>query len=364
MTMTQSERSRSARRSLIRWYGRHARDLPWRRTRDPYAVWVAEVMLQQTQVATVRDYYERFLSRFPDVASLAAAPLDDVLKVWEGLGYYARARRLHEAAGLVMAEHGGHLPRTADELRRLPGVGRYTAGAIASIAFGCDEPVLDGNVTRVLCRVFRIRGNPSASAVEKRLWRLAQKMVAAGRAGLVNQALMDLGATVCVPRGPRCPACPLRRLCLAREHGEQEGLPLKIRRRPIPHYDVPVAVIRRGGRVLIDQRKPEGFLGGLWEFPGGKPDAGESLQECLRREVREELGIEVKVLCLLTTARHAYTHFRVTLHAFECRHERGRPQAIECARWKWATLAELDDYAFPKGSHKIIAALRRSASGR
>jgi len=356
--MTQTERATAARKALLAWYRRHQRDLPWRRTRDPYAVWVAEVMLQQTQVATVVPYYARFLKRFPTVARLAKAPLGAVLKAWEGLGYYGRARRLHRAAKIVAGEFGGRLPKTATELHRLPGIGRYTAGAIASIAFGRAEPVLDGNVERVLCRVFRIRRNAKASATQKRLWRLAQLMVAPGRAGTVNQALMDLGATVCTPRGPACGRCPLRRVCSAREHGEQDRLPIRGRRKPVPHYDVPVAVIRKRGRVLIDRRRTEGFLGGLWEFPGGKPEAGESLEACLRREVREELGIGVEVVRPLVTARHAYTHFRVTLHAFVCRHTSGRPRAIECAAWTWVTLDELDAYAFPKGSHKIITALR------
>lgn len=346
------------RSGLVRWYRRHQRDLPWRQTRDPYAIWVSEIMLQQTRVATAIGYYKRFMARLPTIESLAAAALDDVLKLWEGLGYYSRARNLHRAAREVVARFGGRLPASRDELLTLPGIGPYTAGAIASIAFDLDEPVLDGNVTRVLCRVFRIGADPKAAATRKTLWNLARGLIPRGRAGLVNQAVMDLGATVCTPREPACPRCPLRRWCLALEHGEQSQLPVKIRRKTIPQYDVPVAVIRKGRRVLIAQRRPEGFLGGLWEFPGGKMEPGETLQECLVREVREELGIAVRVVRLLTTARHAYSHFRVTLHAFECRHESGRPRAIECARWKWVGLDELDAHAFPKGSHKIMAALR------
>ena len=362
--MRQADRLKAIQKALAAWYRRHGRDLPWRRTRDPYAIWVAEIMLQQTQVATVGPYYRRFLRRFPNATRLARAPLDHVLKAWEGLGYYGRARNMHRAAKEMVRRFGGRLPETHAALLSLPGIGRYTAGAVASIAFGLDEPVLDGNVERVLCRAFCIRRNPKESATRKRLWRLARQLIPPDRASEMNQALMDLGATVCTPRRPGCPRCPLRRACAARQRGAEESVPVKVRRKPVPHWDVPVAVIRKRGRVLIAQRRPEGLLGGLWEFPGGKQEADESLEACLVREVREELGIGIEVVRALATARHAYTHFRVTLHAFECRHASGRPRAIECARWNWVTLSELDDYAFPRGSHKIIAALRRGETAR
>ena len=357
-----SERIRRTRRRLRSWYARHARDLPWRRTRDPWAVWVSEVMLQQTQVATVVPYFERFMKRFADVPALARAPLDDVLKCWEGLGYYGRARNLHKAAKVVVDAFGGELPRAADELRRLPGVGRYTAGAIASIAFGCDEPVLDGNVTRVLCRVFRVRTAPKETATQKTLWSLARDLMPRGRAGEFNQALMDLGATVCTSRRPACPRCPLRGVCLARARGEETSLPVRTPRRPVPHWDVAVAVIRKRGRILIARRKPEGLLGGLWEFPGGKRRRNESLETCVVREVREELGLEVRIRRALVTARHAYTHFRVTLHAFECDHVSGRPRPTAADAWTWVRPDDLDDYAFPGGSRKIIDALRSAST--
>jgi A/G-specific adenine glycosylase len=401
--------------ALLSWFNRHRREMPWRRTRDPYAIWVSEIMLQQTQVATVRPYFERFMKRFPSVQSLADASLEEVLKLWEGLGYYSRARNLHRAARQIMDDSGGELPKTAQALLRLPGIGPYTAGAIASIAFGLDEPVLDGNVTRVLCRLFRIRRNPKETKVQQQLWWLARKLVPRKKAGLFNQALMDLGATICTPRQPHCDVCPLsaaprihaarpagrragpssarsvapadlsRRMltgprtarlgarrnsphtlqgvtlgngCQAKAHGEQDTLPVRARRKPIPHHDVAAGIIWRGGRVLIDQRKPEGLLGGLWEFPGGKRQAGEMLEAALVREVREELGIRIAVLRPLLAVRHAYTHFRITLHAFECRYVSGQPRALGCAAWKWVKPGELDRYAFPKANHAIIAALR------
>jgi A/G-specific adenine glycosylase len=315
-------------------------------------------MLQQTRVATVIGYYQRFLDRFPTVAALAAAELPAVLKAWEGLGYYSRARNLHAAARCVVADFAGRVPADPDQLRRLPGVGAYTAAAIASIAFGRDVPVLDGNVTRVLARVFRLRENPATAAAQRRLLGWARPLIPPGQAGTINQALMDLGATVCTPRSPRCPACPLAAHCQAFARGEQADLPRKAPRKPIPHYDVAAAVIWRGGRVLIDRRKPTGLLGGLWEFPGGKRRPGETLEAAAIREVREEVGLTVRPTAHLITVRHAYSHFRITLHVFQCRPQAGRARPIACDAVKWVRLADLDDYAFPKANHKIIAALR------
>lgn len=346
-------------RDLLDWFAREGRDLPWRRTRDPYRIWVAEVMLVQTQVSTVIPYYERFLAQFPSVAALAAAPLDDVLKAWEGLGYYARARQLHRAAQEVVARHGGRVPTDPKALRALPGVGEYMAGALLSIAFGCDEPALDGNVRRVLSRLYHVTGDPAASATLAELGRLARSMVPHGAAGAFNQALMDLGATVCTPRRPRCDACPLAAYCRARALDAQEAVPARRRRPPTPHYEVCAAVIRRDGRVLIAQRPADGLLGGLWEFPGGKQKPGETLRECLAREIREELAVDIAVDEEIVTVPHAYTHFRITLHAFHCCLVAGEPQAIACADWRWVRLDELDQFAFPAADRKVIAALLR-----
>jgi len=344
---------------LLRWAEKHLRDLPWRvEPRDPYRVWVSEIMLQQTQVSTVIPYFHRFTEHFPTVQVLAAAPLDSVLKRWEGLGYYARARHLHRAAREVVAEFDGRLPETVEELSKLPGIGRYTAGAIASIAFGHDAPVVDGNVKRVLCRIYAIRGDTRQPAIQKKLWTLAEANLPKGKAGRWNEAMMELGATICLPRSPRCDKCPLARVCRARELGIQDKLPTKATKKRLPHYDVTAAVICKRGRVLIAQRPVGGMLGGLWEFPGGKREHGESLEECLRREIREELGIKIEVGQPVTQVEHTYTHFRITLHAFECRFVNGRPRAIQVADWRWVRFDELDDFAFAVTDHKIIQALR------
>jgi A/G-specific adenine glycosylase len=344
---------------LLAWYADHRRDLPWRRTRDPYHIWVAEVMLQQTQVVTVMPYYERFLARFPTVEALAAASLDGVLKLWEGLGYYARARHLHAAARKVVAEFDGRVPDAMDDLLSLPGVGRYTAGAILSMAYGQDVPALDGNVRRVLSRLFAVEEDVTRGAGQRRLWALAEGLLLPGQAGDLNQALMDLGATVCTPQSPMCDSCPLAEDCQAHELGREEQFPIRRQRRSLPHYEVAAGVVWNGeGCFLIAQRPLDGMLGGLWEFPGGTREEGESLQDCLRRELVEELDIEVTVGDLLTVVQHAYTHFRITMHAFHCQLLSGQPRALGCIDWRWISLDDVARFAFSAADHQIIAALR------
>lgn len=355
--LSASVRGRLVRR-LLHWYARQQRDLPWRRTKDPYRIWISEIMLQQTRVNAVVPYYRRFLRRFPTLASLARAPLDAVLKAWEGLGYYARARHLHAAARYILARRRGRFSRTFAEMLALPGIGRYTAGAIASIAFDQPVPVLDGNVRRVLCRVFNIAADPSLSATQKRLWRLAADLLPASHPGSFNQALMELGATVCTPRRPQCSVCPVSEICQARRLGIQETLPRKRRRRALPHYDIAAGVIWKDHRLLIAQRAARGLLGGLWEFPGGKREQGESLTEALRREIKEELGIQVEVGEKIARAEHAYTHFRLSLHVYQCRYRSGKPRALQCAAWRWVTPRQLDHYAFPAANRRVINLLQ------
>jgi A/G-specific adenine glycosylase len=344
---------------LLRWAEASLRDLPWRRERDPYRVWVSEVMLQQTRVETVIPYYERWIARFPSIETLAKASLEEVLKHWEGLGYYARARNLLRAAGIVVRKHGGRLPDKKSDLLALPGIGPYTAGAILSIAFGQDAAVLDGNVRRVLSRLFAIDDDPKDGATRRKLWSLAGSLIPSGRAGIFNEALMDLGAVICTPKGPQCTLCPLPDLCQAYQLGDPESYPPPRKRAQTLHYDVTAGVIWRDGQVLIAQRPLDGLLGGLWEFPGGKQESGETLRECLQRELYEELGIRVEVGKKLAVINHAFTHFRITVHAFECQYRSTKePQSIGVRDWRWVTLDQLDAYAFPVVDRKIISGLR------
>lgn len=344
------------RRALLRWYAAEARDLPWRRTRDPYRVWVSEIMLQQTRVDQGLPYYERFIAAFPTVAELAQADADAVLKLWEGLGYYTRARNLHKAARLVMEKYGGELPREAEVLQLLPGVGRYTANAIASIAHGTCLPVLDGNVKRVLSRVFNVSAPIDAPETERRMWLLAQSLVSRKQPGDSNQALMELGARICTPRGPDCGSCPIQRQCEARARGVERERPVRKAKGPVPHKEIVVAVIERDGAYLLGKRPPEGLLGGLWEFPGGKVNSGETHADALVRECREELGIAVKPGGLVATVKHAYTHFKVTLNVYRCRiaAPADEPAPRSHTELRWVARADFGAYAFPKANHKFL----------
>ncbi|MCY3780654.1 MAG: A/G-specific adenine glycosylase [Chloroflexi bacterium] len=351
--------------ALLRWYRDCRADLPWRRDPSPYHVWLSEVMLQQTQVETVIPYFQRFIDAFPTIADLARAPLADVLKLWEGLGYYSRARNLHRAARAVVAEHGGALPGDLSDLLALPGIGRYSAGAIASIAFGRRAAVLDGNVTRLITRLLDLDDDIVQGATKKKLWSIAAEWLPFEGAGEYNQALMELGQKVCKPRNPRCDVCLVQPHCRAFARGTVALRPVRTRRAPTPHYDVAAGLIRDGeGRLLIAQRPLDGLLGGLWEFPGGKVEGRESLAECLRRELCEELAIDVAVGPLFAVVDHAFTHFKITLHAFEC-HYLGAlppyqdPQAIGALDWAWAREEELGQYSFGKADRQVIAELQR-----
>ncbi len=324
--------------ALLRWFAEAARPLPWREERTPYRVWVAEVMLQQTQVEKVKRYYAAFLRRFPTVEALAAAPLEAVLKAWEGLGYYRRARALHRAAQTIVAEYGGRLPDEVSALRRLPGVGAYTAGAVASIAFGQAAPAVDGNVRRVMARVLAHPAPPRAEIEEA-----VSLLLPADEAGTFNEALMELGATVCRPRHPQCRRCPWRPFCRAHREGAPEQYPAPKGRPALPHYDVVAAVIiGEEGRVLLAQRRAEDMLGGLWEFPGGKREADETREAALRRELLEEMAIHIEVGEPLIEMEHAYTHFRITLTAFRARLVAGEVRCLECDAFLWADEADLE----------------------
>ncbi len=344
------------RRSLLAWYAHTGRDLPWRRSRDPYEIWISEIMLQQTQVKTVIPYYERWLEQFPTVATLAAASQQQVLKLWQGLGYYARARNLHRAAQVIVEQHDGTFPADFETVLALPGIGQTTAGGILSAAFNQPVPILDGNVKRVLARLSGLDVPPNRAL--KPLWKLSGTLLDPDESRNFNQAFMDLGATICTPKHPACLLCPWMSHCQANRLNMQNELPVTESRGPLPHKVIGVAVIRdQAGQILIDRRRQEGLLGGLWEFPGGKVEPGETIEACIKREIQEELGIEIEVGDRLIVIDHAYSHFRVTLNVHNCRHVRGEPQPIECDEVRWVTLDEIHHYPFPQANVQIIEAL-------
>lgn len=344
--------------ALLRWFSENARPMDWRETSDPYRIWLSEIMLQQTQVSTVLPYYRRFLESFPDVGSLADAPEDTVMKCWEGLGYYSRARNLHRCAADVVREHGGMFPADAEKLESLPGIGRSTAGAIAAIAFGIDAPILDGNVKRVVARLAAISGDVSRSAVQERMWAVSRQLVAPGKGRDIALALMDLGALVCTPRKPRCGECPLAGWCRACAERNPAAYPEKGKRKERPLREAVAVVIEdRAGRFLIRRRPRAGLLGGLWEFPGVFLEGGESQESALLR-----WGLDAGIPGLLpearfATVRQAFTHFSLRLHAWRCRAASVVPEDAGI----WTAREYLSQHAFPRAHQNIISKIYEEA---
>ena len=351
----QLSRVRRAVNKLHRWYYEYARAMPWRETRDPYSIWVSEAMLQQTQVATVVPYYEKWLRAFPNVSTLAAATESDVLKLWEGLGYYSRARNLFRAARRLDAEHGGQIPRDPEAFSSLPGVGSYTTAAVMSIAFDLDLAVVDGNVVRVLCRVFAIDGVVTTARVKRLLQDLAQALLRPGSAATHNQAMMELGALVCTPRRPRCAECPLARVCKVRQFGmEATNYPRKPKRKRVPHHELAVGVVYDAkGKVLLYQRPYGGLLAGLWDLPHVKIDGSQAEPSLLRCYLREHFGITVRVGKPLPEVKHAYSHFKVTLRPRSC-NLRTSHRIAEGQQRVWVAADELDAYPLPRAIQKVL----------
>jgi len=344
---------------LLAWFERNRRNLPWRGDKRPaYRVWISELMLQQTRIDQAIPYYQRFVKRFPNVKALATAPLQDVLKHWEGLGYYARARNMHRAAQFLHNERGGRFPKDYEQLLALPGVGPYTAAAIASLAFNLDHAVLDGNVIRVLSRVFAFEEDVSGTRAKRTLQGLADALMPEGRAATYNEAVMELGALVCLPRKPLCLTCPLMSVCRGKD--QPHKFPVKKKKKPVPTVVVGAAVVAhksKDNHVLIAQRNHDEMLGGLWEFPGGKVEPGETLEACAQREIMEELGIKIEVGERLMVVHHAYSHFKLEMHVFHARHCSGHPRAIDCADWSWCAIDDLSDYPFSKADLYVISQL-------
>lgn len=340
---------------LLAWYHTQKRTLPWRDHPDPYAVWVSEIMLQQTRVDTVIPYFEKWMKLFPTVRELASANEQSVLNAWEGLGYYSRARNLHKAAKLVVEKFNGELPRDLDDLKSLPGIGRYTVGAIASMAFGMDEATLDGNLRRVFSRLFDVEEFADSPAGEKILWELAAQNLPKGHAGDYNQALMDLGATICLPKNPRCLLCPLMNVCKARENGTQELRPVLKPKKVVPSYVHAAAVIVERGRVLLRQRPTHGLLGGMWEFPNVRVE--DEPAKALVKALRMATQIQVKKKEALQVVEHAYSHFKVTVQPFLCE----KISVPNDGNLKWVQVDALDDFPMGKVDRQIARQLKRQS---
>ncbi len=349
------------RRQVLSWFERNGRDLPWRKSYSPYQVWISEIMLQQTQVKTVVPYFLRWMERFPDPAAVAAAGERDIMLAWEGLGYYTRAKNIHRTAQVLVSNFGGRIPADFNALLALPGIGRYTAGAIQSIAFNLDFPAVDANAARILRRLF-YRSNSSGPALsETALRKLAAQILPKGRARQFNQALMDIGATICLPESPRCDRCPLAEFCEGKKLGLPELESDPRRNRSVTPIEVSIGVIVRDGRIFIQKRPDSGLMPYLWEFPGGKINEGESPEKAVVREIEEELAIGVRPLEKLTLIRHCYTRFRVALHAYLCEVCEIPPQkepvpraAVEC---RWVLPADLALYPFPAANRRLIGML-------
>lgn len=343
------------RRRLRAWYARHARDLPWRRSRDPYRVWVSEIMLQQTQVATVRPYFEQFLAAFPDVEALARADEQDVLRNWEGLGYYRRARQLHQAARVLVQAHGSVFPRDPQVVRGLPGIGRYTAGAILSIAFDAREPILEANTTRLHCRLLGYRESPASASGQGLLWSMAACLLPRRGVGRFNQAMMELGSQVCIARSPRCHQCPVASLCRAYREGLQHAVPPpQAKRRPEARHEVAV-IVRRRGRVLLVRCPDDGRWAGLWDFPRFQVHAADSLamRPQIVEGVRRRAGVLVEPGKHLTTIKHGVTRFRITLDCYEARYCAGPDGKADSTQMRWLMPRQLAHYPLSTTGRKL-----------
>ena len=345
-------------KQLINWYDACRRPLPWRKVSDPYRIWISEVMLQQTQVKTVVPYYEKFILRFPDVRLLAGADLQEVLKLWEGMGYYGRARNLHKAAGIVVENFQGFLPDDIRMLRSLPGIGDYISAAVSSIAYGKPHAVVDGNVKRVLARLLKIKLPINAQTSKKKFQTSADRLLSTKDPGKYNQAIMELGALVCTPKKPDCINCPVQGICEAFRSNAVKQYPKRVKTPPIPQFRIATGVVRKGKKILVTRRKPEGLLGGLWEFPGGKIKKGETAEAACVREILEETHIHVEAVEHLSRIRHAYTHFKIVMDVFICGYMSGRIRLKGPDDFRWIRPDEIDDYPFPGANHKFIPRLK------
>jgi A/G-specific adenine glycosylase len=341
---------------LLDWFQENARELPWRKTYTPYHVWISEIMLQQTQMDRVVDYFNRWISRFPDLKSIAGACEQDVLKLWEGLGYYSRARNIIKSANILVAEYCGKLPADHNQLLKLPGIGKYTAGAIMSIAFNKEYPLVDANIERVFARLFNLAQPVKDKKTSAFIWQKAGDLLPYGRAREFNQALMELGALVCIAKNPRCKICPIKTDCQAFSFDLVAKRPVLNAPAKTIFIEMATGILEQNGRILIQKRKPKGVWANLWEFPGGRLEAGETPEMALVREYLEETELAVGNLKKITTVKHSYTIYRVTLHCYFCSLMDGRLEPVlhGAQEYRWVKPEELSDFALPAGHRKLV----------
>lgn len=350
------------REALHSWYAINQRKLPWRETNNPFFIWISEVMLQQTQVKKALDYYERFVHKFPTIQSLAQADLQDVLKSWEGMGYYARARNLHKASKLIVSEMNGIIPDNYSDFKRLPGAGNYITAAVLSLAFDKPYAVVDGNVKRVIARLLRIEEPVNSSSSSKKFQETADLMLDQNQPGIFNQAMMELGAIICRPKNPGCCVCPVSSFCQVYATDEQANFPVTIRSRETPEYHIAVAIIFKNERILIARRKPDGLLGGLWEFPGGRRRENEPANLACIRNIKEKLNLNIDKLEFLTHVNHAYSHFKIQVDVFRCRARPGKIALNGPVDYRWIRPEEIHEFPFHAAHHKFIPKVKASIS--
>ncbi len=343
-------------KNLLEWFSRHARDLPWRNTYDPYHVWIAEIMLQQTQMDRAVEYFKKWLNRFPDVASITKAHEEEILKLWEGLGYYSRAKNIIKSARILAADYQGQIPADHEKLLMLPGIGKYTAGAIMSIAFNKNYPLVDANVERVFARLFNLAKPVKEKETQAFIWQKANDLLPAGQARIFNQALMELGALVCIARNPRCMICPVATDCKTFRLGLVDKRPVLQEPPKTIFIEMATGILEHEGKVLIQKRKPKGVWANLWEFPGGRLESGETPELALVREYKEETALSVGNLKKIITVQHSYTIYRVTLHCFFCslKDSRSEPELLTAQEYRWVHPGELAAFAFPAGHRKLL----------
>jgi len=355
--MISSQGRNTVSKKVLDWYYHKNYNFPWRNIRDPYSIWLSEVMLQQTRVSTVLPYYKRWLSALPDIMSVSKTDIDIILKLWEGLGYYSRARNFHKACQIIMRKYDGNIPEIPFEFLKLPGVGPYISSAVMSIAFNLPLPAIDGNAVRVISRLYSI--NLAYPKSKKQIFSFLSQLINHNNPGDFSQAVMDLGREICTASNPSCHICPIYNYCNAYVSNSVNKYPIRLKKKIKPHFNVAVGVIWWGNKILVSKRRESGLLAGLWEFPGGKIKTGETSKDCVFRKVREELGVLVKPVSFIKQVKHSYTHLSISIDAYHCHFMEGSPRAIGCAEWRWILPENIDALVFPASCHRLFESIKK-----